>query len=102
VRGLWLYVPEAEAAELEEGQYWIHDIIGLQVVTEAGQAIGKITDVLATGANDVYVVRPAAGINGGRDVLLPAIEDVVARVDLPQGIMVIHLLDGLIDGLSDG
>ena len=97
VRGLWFYVPEAEAAALEEGQYWIHDIIGLQVVTVDGVQIGKITDVMATGANDVYVVRPAADINQGRDVLLPAIADVVERVDLAKGIMVIRLLEGLID-----
>jgi 16S rRNA processing protein RimM len=97
VRGLWLYVPEADAGELEEGQYWIHDIIGLQVVTVDGMQIGKITDVMATGANDVYVVRPAADINQGRDVLLPAIADVVERVDLEQRIMVIRLLEGLID-----
>jgi 16S rRNA processing protein RimM len=98
VRGLWLFVPEAEAAALEEGEYWIHDIIGLQVVTVEGQAIGQITDVMATGANDVYVVRPVSGLNSGRDILLPAIEDVIARVDLPAKIMVIHLLEGLIDG----
>lgn len=97
VRGLWLYVPEAEAGELEEGQYWIHDIIGLQVVTVDGTQIGKITDIVATGANDVYVVRPAGKINQGRDVLLPAIADVVERVDLEQGTMVIRLLEGLID-----
>jgi 16S rRNA processing protein RimM len=59
--------------------------------------IGKITDVLATGANDVYVVRPAGEINQGRDVLLPAIADVVEGVDLEQRIMVIRLLEGLID-----
>lgn len=97
VRNLWLYVPEAEAAALEAGQYWIHDIIGLQVVTEEGLTIGKITDVLATGANDVYVVRPAEGVNGGRDVLLPATEEVITRVDIAQGVMVIHLLEGLLD-----
>jgi 16S rRNA processing protein RimM len=97
VRGLWLYVREADAGALEEGQYWIHDIIGLQVVTEDGVQIGTVTDVMATGANDVYVVRPAAEINQGRDVLLPAIADVVERVDLEQRIMVIHLLEGLID-----
>jgi 16S rRNA processing protein RimM len=96
LRGLWLYVAEAEAA-LEEGAYWIHDIVGLNVVTTEGQAIGKITDVFATGANDVYVVRPEAGINQGRELLLPAIADVVERVDLDQGIMVIRLLEGLID-----
>jgi 16S rRNA processing protein RimM len=97
VRGLWFYVPEAEAAALEEGQYWIHDIIGLQVVTVDGVQIGKITDVMATGANDVYVVHPPTAINQGRDVLLPAIADVVERVDLEKGVMVIRLLEGLID-----
>ncbi len=97
VRGLWLYVAEADAAELEQGAYWIHDIIGLQVVTSDGTAIGKISDVFPTGANDVYVVQPAAGVNGGREVLLPALTDVVERVDLPAGIMVIRLPDGLID-----
>ena len=97
VRGLWLYVPEADAAELEEGQFWIHDIIGLQVVTVDGLQVGKITDVMATGANDVYVVRPAGDINGGRDVLLPAIADVVEQVDLQNGLMIVRLLEGLID-----
>jgi 16S rRNA processing protein RimM len=98
VRGLWLYVPEAEAAALEEGEFWIHDIIGLRVVTVDGVEIGKITDVMATGSNDVYVVRARPEINGGRDVLLPAIADVVQSVDLAQKTMVIHLLEGLIDG----
>jgi len=97
VRGLWLYVPEADAAELEEGQYWIHDIIGLQVVTVDGMQIGKITDIMVTGANDVYVVRPAGDFNGGRDVLLPAIADVVEQVDLQNGLMIVRLLEGLID-----
>jgi 16S rRNA processing protein RimM len=99
VRGLWLYVPQTEAASLEEGEYWIHDIIGLQVVTTDGLQLGTISDVMTTGANDVYVVRqaPGAAVNQGRDILLPAIADVVDRVDLEQGIMVIRLLDGLID-----
>jgi 16S rRNA processing protein RimM len=97
LRGLWLYVPEADAAALEEGAYWIHDIVGLRVVTTEGQSIGNITDVFPTGANDVYVVQPAPGVNGGRDLLLPAIADVVERVDLAAGVMVIHLMEGLID-----
>jgi 16S rRNA processing protein RimM len=101
VRGLWLYVPEAEAATLEEGQFWIHDIIGLQVVTTDGMQLGTISDVMTTGANDVYVVRqpPDSGatVNQGRDILLPAIADVVEQVDLEQGIMVIRVLDGLLD-----
>ena len=96
LRGLWLYVPEAEGT-LEEGAYWIHDIVGLDVVTTEGQAIGQVIDVFATGANDVYVVRPLAGVNGGRELLLPAIADVIQQVDLQQRVMVIRLLEGLID-----
>jgi 16S rRNA processing protein RimM len=97
VRGLWLYVAQSDAAALEEGAYWIHDIIGLRVVTTGGQPIGKITDVFATGSNDVYIVQPAAGVNKDRELLLPAIADVIERVDLAEGIMVIRLMDGLID-----
>lgn len=97
LRGLWLYVPESEATALDEGSYWIHDIVGLRVLTTEGQELGTITDVFATGSNDVYVVRPSAGINQGRELLLPAIADVVERVDLDQRTMIIRLLDGLID-----
>jgi 16S rRNA processing protein RimM len=96
-RDLWLYVPETDAAPLEDGAYWIHDIIGLDVVTTEGVRLGRISDCLATGANDVYVLRPAEGINQGRDVLIPAIADVVIGVDLAQGVMTVHLLDGLLD-----
>lgn len=96
-RGLWFFVPAAEAARLDEGSYWIHDIIGLGVVTTDGIRLGEITDVLATGANDVYVIRPADGVNQGRDVLIPAIADVVMGVDLAQHVMTVRLLDGLLD-----
>jgi len=97
VRGLWLYVAETDAAALEEGAYWIHDIVGLRVETAEGQLIGKITDVFPTGSNDVYIVQPAAGVNKGRELLLPAIADVIERVDVAAGVMVIRLLDGLVD-----
>lgn len=97
LRNLWLFVRETDAAELEEGVYWIHDIIGLRVVEENGDALGVITDVLATGANDVYVVRRPAGRSPAQDILLPAIPDVVRAVDLAQGVMTVHLLPGLLD-----
>lgn len=100
LRNLWLFVPEADAAELEEGVYWIHDIIGLRVVEETGNALGVITDVLATGANDVYVVRRNAGQSPAQEVLLPAIPDVVRAVDLAQGVMTVHLLPGLLEAES--
>ena len=97
MRNLWLFVDEADAAQLEEGVYWIHDIIGLDVFTEQGELVGRITDVLETGSNDVYVVAAAGDFNRGRDVLLPALDDVIRTVDLEQGRMIVHLPDGLLD-----
>lgn len=97
LRSLWLFVDEADAAELEEGAYWIHDIIGLKVETDTDTVLGKVVDVLATGANDVYIVRPAEGINRGQEILLPAIADVILAVDLAAGILRVHIPEGLID-----
>ena len=100
LRNLWLFVPEADAADLEEGVYWIHDIIGLHVREEDGRELGVITDVLATGANDVYVVRRNAGQSPAQELLLPAIPDVVSAVDLTEGVITVHLLPGLLDAES--
>ena len=69
----------------------------LTVVTHEGRLIGVITDVLPTGANDVYAIRPAEGVNGGRELLLPAIADVIESVDLQERRMVVRLLEGLIE-----
>ena len=76
---------------------WVHDIIGLTAVTTDGTQLGVITDVLVTGANDVYVVRPTQGFNRGREVLLPALTDVVLAVDLAAGTMTVSLPVGLLD-----
>ncbi|MEX1019290.1 MAG: ribosome maturation factor RimM [Litorilinea sp.] len=97
LRGLWLYIEEDEAAELDEGAYWIHDIIGLDVVSSEGVALGTVTDVMATGANDVYILQPAPGINGGRELLLPAIPEVIQDVNLEKRLMTVTLLPGLVD-----
>lgn len=97
LRNLWLFVAEEDAATLDEGTYWIHDLIGLTVQTEDGQTLGTMTDVLATGANDVYTIQPSAGINRGREILLPAIADVVQQVDLEKGIMIVTLQPGLLE-----
>ncbi|MFO7634645.1 MAG: ribosome maturation factor RimM [Caldilinea sp.] len=97
LRGQWLFIDEEDSAELEEGVYWIHDIIGLQVVEEAGNQLGDVVDVLATGANEVYVVRPRAGQNRGQDILLPVIPEVILAVDLAGGVMTVRLLEGLVN-----
>jgi 16S rRNA processing protein RimM len=88
LRGEVLMLPEA--ATLESGRYYLHDIIGLRVEDAAGETLGKVADVLSTGANDVYVVRGDRG-----ELLLPAIDDVVKEVDLTGGRLVVEILEGL-------
>jgi 16S rRNA processing protein RimM len=90
--GQFVQVPREEAVSLPPGSYYLFQLVGLRVVTQTGEKLGVIREVLETGANDVYVVqRP-----DGSDLLLPAIPDVVLSVDLEQGQMLVHLLDGLL------
>jgi len=78
--------------ELDEDTYFIQDLIGLEVRdADTDKVYGKITDVMQTGANDVYVVT------GDREYLVPAIADVVVSTDIDGGIMTIRPLDGLFD-----
>ena len=77
---------------LPEGQYYHHQIIGLQVRTTQGELLGNITDVLTGKSNDNYIVQGAKG-----EILIPAIEDVVQSIDLDQGIMTIEPIEGLLD-----
>jgi 16S rRNA processing protein RimM len=86
-----LYVSRADAPVLPEGEYYYHQLIGLNVVDEAGRPLGVLTEVMETGANDVYVVADPAGM----DLLLPAIPEVVLEVDLEARRMRVHLLPGL-------
>lgn len=95
--GEWLFIPESAAMPLPEGEFWVHDIIGLAVVDENGQSVGRVTDVLQTGANDVYIIAPAENINRGKELLIPAIAEVVQQVNLAERTMTIRLVPGLID-----
>jgi 16S rRNA processing protein RimM len=88
----YVYVPEAEAAPLPEGEYFVHQIIGLTVITTEGETLGTVREVLQTGSNDVYLVR-----QGQREVLIPALKDVVHRIDLEAKTMVVTLPPGLLD-----
>ena len=97
LRGHWLFVDEADAAILEEDIYWVHDIVGLAVYDRNDRLLGEITDVLFTGANEVYAVKPAPGVNQNKELLLPAIAAVVQNVDLEDGIMIVALPEGLIE-----
>jgi len=80
-----------DAVELPKGKLYLYQVIGLRVRTADGRALGEIVDVLDTGANDVYVVQ-----DGSREILIPAIEDVVKEVSLERGEVVIQLMEGLL------
>lgn len=88
-----VYVESKELPELPEGEYYHHQLIGMQVVDENGCDLGTLIEILQTGANDVYVVR--AG--GENELLLPAIQDVILKVDLLNRIIQVHLLPGLVN-----
>jgi 16S rRNA processing protein RimM len=92
--GLAIMIPLSQIAPLPPDHYYIHDLIGLRVESTSGQTLGVIVDVLATGSNDVYVVRET---KTGRDVLVPAVKEMVRRVDIPAGLLVIEPLPGIFD-----
>lgn len=92
LRNQLVYVRADDRPALPEGEYYLHQLLGLQVISEEGQLLGKLVQILETGANDVYIVRPETGA----EVLLPAIPDVIKRVELDAGRMVVHLLPGLL------
>ena len=91
LRGEFLCVTEAEAIPLEDGEYYLYQLEGLQVVTDEGKELGKVVDVIETNANNVFVVRGQLG-----EVLLPDIDDVVQDIDFENGCMQVHLLPGLL------
>ena len=91
-RGRGLFIPREEGQHLEEGEYYIADLIGMQVETEDGKPFGVLKDVMETGANDVYVIDSHAH----EEVLIPAIKECILDVDVESQKMTIHLMDGLV------
>ncbi len=88
-----LYIKKTDTGELPEGEYYFHELIGLSVMDETGEPLGEVSEVMETGANDVYVVTNEIG----REILLPAIAEVILNVDLVSKSMQVHLLPGLLD-----
>ncbi|APH68500.1 ribosome maturation factor RimM [Bacillus spizizenii] len=86
-------VPEEDLGELNEGEFYFHEIIGCEVFTEDGELIGKIKEILTPGANDVWVI----GRKGKKDALIPYIESVVKHIDVSEKKIEIELMEGLID-----
>ena len=88
-----LYVTCKNAVRLQRDEYFIADLIGLKVQDEDGTELGTVKDVIETGANDVYEVEMA----DGRSLLLPAIKQCILNVDVENGMMQVHVLEGLLD-----
>lgn len=93
LRNKILYM-DREDVELEDGNYFVQDLIGLEVIdNDSGESYGKLCEVSFTGANDVYHIKGS----DGKIRLIPAIPDVVIDTDITNGIMKIHVLEGLFD-----
>lgn len=92
-KGARLLVPREKAVKLQKDEYFVADLIGMQVVTEDGALFGNLKNVLGTGANDVYVVETAEG----KEVMLPAIKECVLQIDMEKGVITVHIMDGLLD-----
>ena len=94
LRGHLLHVPLEDAIPLEEGEYYEYQILDLDVWTVSDEHLGKVVEIIETGANDVYVVHGT--YPGHREILIPAIEGVVIEIDLDSGRMVVELPEGLL------
>lgn len=90
-RNLYLKIKRDKDEKLEEGVYYVVDLIGCTVYTDDNQMLGKVDDVFSTGSNDVYVVKDELG----KQVLLPAIKDVIKNVDIANKTITVHLMEGL-------
>ena len=88
-----LLVDREHAVRLRKDEYFVADLIGTKVVSDEGTELGVMTDVIETGANDVYVVKNSEG----EEILFPAIKDCVKEVDLEKGVITLHVMDGLLD-----
>ncbi len=97
LRGLFVLIDMEHAVPLEEGEFYLYQLIGVQVQTEDGETLGTLVDVLETGANDVYVVdSPQYG-----EILIPVLDEVVVDTDVAMGRLIVHLPDGLLPESSN-
>ncbi len=88
--GRYLTIPPSESPQLPDGEYFHFQLLGLRVETTEGELLGKITEILETGSNDVYVVKGETG-----EVLVPALTGVITDVRVDEGVMLVSLPEGL-------
>ncbi|GIO30032.1 MULTISPECIES: ribosome maturation factor RimM [Paenibacillus] len=92
LKGGMLKVTGEDLVELPENEFYFHEIIGCEVVTDEGRELGVITEILTPGANDVWVVQPKSG----KSILIPYIDDVVLDVNVKDRKVLVHLMEGLL------
>ena len=92
-RNCYLKIKREDAVKLPENTYFIADLIGIQVFDESNNFLGNIVDIFSTGSNDVYVVKNEIG----KEILLPAISEVIKQIDIKNSKMVVNLIEGLND-----
>jgi 16S rRNA processing protein RimM len=92
LKGRFLQIPVEACPDLPPDTYWEFQIVGLECFTDKGARLGKVQEVIKTGANDVYLV-----VEGDKEVLIPAIKSVVKQVDLENGKLIVALLPGLLE-----
>ena len=92
-KGKDLLVTREDAVPLEEGEYFIADLLDLDVYSDEDEKIGVLYDVMQTGANDLYVVKTEEG----KEILLPAIDECILDIDLEESRMTVHIMEGLLD-----
>lgn len=91
LRGSYLIINREDEEPLEEGEYYIIDLLGLEVYTDENVLLGKLEDIYNTGSNDIYVVKDELG----KQVLLPAISDVIKNIDIKNKKITVHIVSGL-------
>jgi 16S rRNA processing protein rimM len=92
-KGCYLKIERKYAKKLPEVTYFIADLIGLNVYTDEGKLLGRLEDIYNSGSSDIYVVKNELG----KQILLPAIKDVIKQIDLNDEKIVVHLLKGLVE-----
>ena len=92
-KGMDLLIPREDAVHVEENVNFCADLLDMTVVTDRGETLGTLVDVLETGANDVYVIET----EGKKEILLPAIKDCILDVNVEEKHMLVHVLEGLLD-----
>ena len=97
LRGVTLWIPEAERMPLPTDQFYLSDVVGLPVTHVNGQPLGKVVDFIPSGANDLFVVRTP----GGREVLLPAVREFIHELDIPAGVLRVAPIPGLFDDQAE-